>query len=148
VTEIDDLRQRLAAAERVCYLFGITGVRTETDREKATTQAWQEWSHTYGRLAPEVPDDEIERLAARRDIIRNRTLGRLRREGRERLEAECRVTVLEAIYERQHEPEVYAAHQWGQWCVVPGNPEFQMRDCGDQACRRVQTRHTPAGEPS
>lgn len=144
MTEIDDLRQRLAAAERVCHLFGISAAHTETDREKATTQAWQEWSHTYGRLAAKVPDDEIERLAARRDIIHNRTLARLQRESAERLEQECRATVLEALYEKQHEPEVYAGHVWGPWRTVPEHPEFEMRDCADEACRRVQTRRAEA----
>lgn len=143
MSEIDDLRRRLAAAERVCILFGKTAARGETDRDKALTQAWLEWSREWRAAAPEVTDSEILELAARRDVIRNNTLARLRRQVVDKLEHECRGTVLEALYERQHEPEAYAAHQWGGWRPCDGFPRYEQRDCADPQCRRVQTRHAP-----
>lgn len=75
MAEIDDLRRRLAAAEKVCYLFGITGVRHETQRERATLQAWMDWHERYD--AEPVPDEEIDRLAQRRREIREATLRRI-----------------------------------------------------------------------
>lgn len=145
MSEIDDLRRRLAAAERVCQLVGITAASGETDRDKALGQAWSEWSREYRPLAQPVTDDEILQLAARRDIVRNRTLARLQRESAERLEQECRATVLEALYEQQHEPEVWAAHAWGEWRPYDDYPQYEHRDCADEACRRIQTRPARRG---
>lgn len=145
MSEIDDLRRRLAAAERVCQLVGITAARSETDQDKALGQAWSEWSRQYRSLALPVTDDEVLRLAARRDIIRNRTLARMQRESAERLGQECHATVLEAVYEQQHEPEVWAAHVWGEWRTCDRFPQFEQRDCTDEACRRIQTRHAQRG---
>lgn len=139
MSEIDDLRCRLAAAERVCQLVGITAATGETDRDKAKTQAWMEWSHAYGRLSSRPTDDEILELAARRDVIRDNTLVKIRRRTVESLDRECRGTLLEALYESQHEPEVHAAHRWGEWRSNPAFPEFQQRDCNGH-CDRVQTR--------
>jgi hypothetical protein len=141
VSEVDDLRRRLALAERVCALVGITAATGETDRDKAKTQAWMDWNHEYGRLSPRLTDDEILQLAARRDIIRNNTLVRLRRKTVDSLDKECRGTLLEALYESQHEPDMHAAHLWGEWRANPEFPEFQQRDCGGH-CNRVQTRRT------
>lgn len=138
MTEIEDLRRRLAAAERVCYLVGITGATGSTDRDKAKTQAWMEWSHEYGNLAVRLTDDEVLALAARREVIRNNTLVRLRAKTRAHLEAECKATVLEALYERQHEPEV--THTWEDWRQCQEFPEFEQRGCRDDQCLRVQTR--------
>lgn len=143
MSEIEELRQRLAAAERVCCLVGITAARIDGDREKALGQAWREWAHDYAASAAKLTDDEILTLAARQDIIRNRTLAKLHREAADGLEKECRASTLEARYEQQHEPEAFAAHVWGAWRTVPGHPAYEMRDCADEACRRVQTRHAP-----
>lgn len=75
-----DLEARLAAAERVCVLVGWTPQASNSDRSKALSQAWQEWHRVYGQLAPEPSDDEVVELAARRDVIRNVTLSRIRQE--------------------------------------------------------------------
>jgi hypothetical protein len=80
VSKIEELRARLAAAERVCVLFGWTCAAGNSDRDKAVTQAWQEWHHAYGHVAPQPGDDEVMQLAARRDVIRNVTLMRLRKD--------------------------------------------------------------------
>lgn len=140
----DELLQRLAAAERVCVLVGITGASGTTDRDKAKTQAWMEWHRAYGTLAADISDDEILHLAARRDVIRDNTIVRLRQETRERLKEEVKGTLLEAMYERQHEPEVYAAHRWGEWTAVAGFPDYEHCDC-DGHCQRVQTRFVGGG---
>lgn len=75
---IDDLRRRVLAAERVCYLFGITSARHETERDKAVTQAWMDWSAAFNDDVPRVTDEEITELARRRDEIRAATLRRIR----------------------------------------------------------------------
>lgn len=141
----EELLRRLAAAERVCVLVGITGSAGVSDRDKAKTQAWMEWNRAYGHLAPRVADDEVLTLAARRDVIRDNTLLRLKREDRDRLNEECKGTVLEALYERHHEPEVHAAHRWGEWRAVQRFPDYERRDC-DGHCNRVQTRFIGGGE--
>lgn len=144
MSELDDLRARVAAAERVCHLFGMTGVRMETDRDKALTQAWLEWAGDHHSKSLRPSDAEIETLAARREVIRNNTLVRLGREARERLDEECRMTVLEALYERQHEPDVFWGHRWGDWTRSQQHPDYEHRDCADPDCRRVQTRRWSA----
>ena len=101
MAEIDDLRRRLAAAERVCYLVGISGARSESDRDKAATQAWMDWSHDYRPLVTPVSDKEIAELATRRDVIRQRTLERLRRESAEEQERQRRLDFLECLYIEQ-----------------------------------------------
>jgi cytochrome P450 len=74
-----DVLRRLEAAELVCNLVGITGSAGRSERDKALTQAWQDWSHAYGshKRPAELP---IAELAARRDEIVARTLARLRGE--------------------------------------------------------------------
>jgi hypothetical protein len=74
-----ELEARLAAAELVCNLVGITGSSGKSDRDRALTQAWQDWHHAYGRhvLPAELP---IAELARRRDEITARTLARIRGE--------------------------------------------------------------------
>lgn len=76
--EVDDLRRRLEAAERVCVLFGATASTGETERDKALGQAWSEWNQRYRGDAPTVNDRETEILARRRDQIRDATVGRIR----------------------------------------------------------------------
>lgn len=77
MTNIEDLQQRLKAAERVCQIVGVTGADTITLRGKAKTQAYLDWAHAYGHLAEPVSAEEITVLAARRDEIREATLARL-----------------------------------------------------------------------
>lgn len=93
----DALGRRLAAAERVCYLVGITAARTETDRDKALTQAWQEWARDYRQACAGVSDAEVVELAARRDVIRQRTLARLGREAEAEKERLRRLDLLECL---------------------------------------------------
>lgn len=79
VDELLALRARVAAAERVCVLFGPTASGgTQTDRDKATAQAWTQWAHRYAAVAHRPNAAEVERLAARWDIICNLTLMRIR----------------------------------------------------------------------
>lgn len=144
-TTLTELMRRLDVAERVCWLVGITAAG-ESERDKALTQAYMGWSRHYRSHARPVTDEEIAQLAARRDVIRDTTIARLHRETRDRLDAECRDSLLEAIYERQHEPEAFAAHQWGAWRPVKGHEDYESRDCADEQCRRVQTRRArPTG---
>jgi hypothetical protein len=79
--EVAELRARLEAAERVCYLFGISAARHETEREKAALQAWIDWHGEHGHGAQKVSDVEVQVLAARRDAIRNATLARIQGKG-------------------------------------------------------------------
>jgi hypothetical protein len=77
---------RLEMAERVCVLFGWTGSRSETVKDKALAQAWQEWASTVpeGFLSPkehpELDEEAIATLAAKRDEIRAQTLALIRGE--------------------------------------------------------------------
>lgn len=74
------VEERLVAAEKVCLLFGWTGVKGNTVRDKATTQAWIEWARLYPKdycdppNHPDLNDEAIEALAAERDRIRAETL--------------------------------------------------------------------------
>lgn len=77
--DLESLRRRVAAAERVCYLYGLSSSHRQTDREKATLQAWLEWHREHGGAVQPVSDAEVLQLAARRDVIRNNTLARIRR---------------------------------------------------------------------
>lgn len=73
---IEELEQRLEAAEQVCVLFGWTAVSYRTERDKAVAQAWHDWADTYDAM-PDVTAEwraRIKELAARRDEIRARTL--------------------------------------------------------------------------
>ncbi|GAA0720007.1 hypothetical protein Drose_06290 [Dactylosporangium roseum] len=80
MVSIEDLEQRLKAAERVCQLVGVTAASMVTARDKAELQAWLDWHRQYGHLAEPVGDDEITALAARRDEIYAAALARLRAE--------------------------------------------------------------------
>lgn len=82
VVNPDQAWERLDFAERVCNLVGVTGAPGGSDRDKALTQAFIEWNIRYGRLARPVSDDEVLELAARREVIQNNAMSRLRREGR------------------------------------------------------------------
>ena len=75
-----EVAQRLAMAERVCALVGITAARSDGDREKALGQAWQDWQAAYGHAVPRPTNAEVAELAARRDEIREATLRRIRGE--------------------------------------------------------------------
>lgn len=79
---VGGLEQRLAAAELVCALYGITGGRQDSDREKACTQAWMDWSRIAGDAADpkRIPEATLHGLARRRDEIRTETLARIRGE--------------------------------------------------------------------
>jgi hypothetical protein len=77
---LDAALVRLAAAERVCVLVGWTAQTSNSDLAKALSQAWQEWHRDYGSEAEEPTDEEVLELAARRVVIRDVTLIRLRRE--------------------------------------------------------------------
>lgn len=82
---IRDLLSRLVAAERVCALYGWGPIHDETEIEKATMQAWQEWTQIAGDKAsspeghPELDDAEIKRLAAIRDEVERRTMAQINR---------------------------------------------------------------------
>lgn len=80
--EVAALRRRLALAESVCVLFGWTGVRGSTDRDKALHELWSMWSDLPGadnspEGNPELTDSLISDLARRRDETRARTLARI-----------------------------------------------------------------------
>jgi hypothetical protein len=82
--ELAGARERLAAAETVCVLFGWTSAHDDTDREKALTMLWRRWSNLVGNAFtspgahPELSDEVIASLARERDAIRERTLAKLR----------------------------------------------------------------------
>lgn len=78
--DIEILVRRLEAAELVCNLVGICGSASNSDRDKALTQAWMDWSHAYRDRHVKPADLPIAELAARRDEIRSRTLARIRGE--------------------------------------------------------------------
>ena len=73
-----ELERRLKSAEMVCSLFGITGVRYETDRDYAVAQAWSEWYDGYGQDTPLASDDMIASFALRRRESRQRALDTIR----------------------------------------------------------------------
>lgn len=99
--ELDKLRRRLAAAEKVCYLFGINAAPDQTEQGKALGQAWSEWSKDYRHHAAEVSQAEIAQLAARRDVIQQRTLARIKAEQAAELELQRRRDLLECLYIEQ-----------------------------------------------
>jgi hypothetical protein len=76
VDELDALRERVRVAELVCALSGITSPAGEGDRDKALTQAWQDWSHAYRSTHELVPAEVVADLARRRDEVRAATLAR------------------------------------------------------------------------
>lgn len=78
----DELLRRLAAAEQVCVLYGWTAASDDTDRDKATTQAWMQWQSKYGVGGPTPAwNARVAELAAERDRIRAHTLRRIRSGG-------------------------------------------------------------------
>jgi hypothetical protein len=80
----EEIRKRLEAAERVCVLYGWTGVTEESERSKALHELWSEWvkmvspGFTSRAAHPDLSDERIAELAARRDEIREQTLARMR----------------------------------------------------------------------
>jgi hypothetical protein len=78
----DEERTRLEAAERVCLLYGWSGIGGDSDRSKALREMWGEWADLPGVSLrpgdhPGLSDERIAELARRRDEIRARTLGRM-----------------------------------------------------------------------
>jgi hypothetical protein len=83
----DAMHARLEAAERVCALYGWTSVDDGSDRSKALHELWGQWCDLPGSTPhpvdhPELTEGFITALARRRDAIRQRTLERIRTEGR------------------------------------------------------------------
>lgn len=82
--ELDGLRERLAAAEAVCLLFGWSPSHATTDREKAAYMLWCHWADRVGNeftapsSHPELSKDVIRTLARARDAIRDKTLSKIR----------------------------------------------------------------------
>lgn len=80
-TEVNQMRHRLRLAERLCLVFGWTGI-DDSPRGKAATQLWTEWAHHVGddftgpEAHPELNDGSLEALAAERDRMREETLRR------------------------------------------------------------------------
>lgn len=82
VTSVDALLERLAAAERVCLMFGWTGSTGTSDHDKALHELWSDWVNLSGvsqlpRDHPELGDDRIAELARQRDEKRSRALARI-----------------------------------------------------------------------
>jgi hypothetical protein len=80
--EITALRQRLALAESVCVLYGWTGSRPDSDRDKALFELWSMWAKLPGTDTspegnPELTDALISDLARRRDETRAQVLAKL-----------------------------------------------------------------------
>lgn len=58
---VSELKERLAAAERVCILYGMTAPSLKTDGEKAGFILWQKWME----LTADQPDiDQSEMTTA------------------------------------------------------------------------------------
>lgn len=79
--QVEALAEALRTAERVCALVGWTGTGS-TEREKALTQVWMEWSDSRPGMSnpdawPDLDDASITALAAQRDATREATLARL-----------------------------------------------------------------------
>ena len=81
-------QERLRLAERVCVMYGWTGSPAHsksTDREKALHELWVEWFRLHEaeegpcrpKKHPDLSDDVVRHLAARRDEIVGRTMGRI-----------------------------------------------------------------------
>jgi hypothetical protein len=80
-TEIEALKERLAAAERICVLTGWTPCQ-DTQRGKALHELWADWADAYGadaeaRHGDELSDEYIAALARKRDETRRATLARI-----------------------------------------------------------------------
>jgi hypothetical protein len=87
MSEVEELRRRLEAAERVCVLYSWTGHVHDSDRGKALHELWAEWAGLPGTSwqpedHPDLSDERISELARRRDDKRARTLDRIYGEGR------------------------------------------------------------------
>jgi hypothetical protein len=60
-------------AEQIAVLFGWTGVRAETKREKALNQLWQEWAEERGGYLAEhraLTNARVNELARQYDARR------------------------------------------------------------------------------
>lgn len=81
----EELLARLEAAERVCLMVGWSAADTVTDRGKAKHELWAEWLAIYEsqggspspKAHPDLSDERIRDLAARRDATVQRTLALL-----------------------------------------------------------------------
>lgn len=76
------LAEQMHLAERACALSGWTTHPDDTVRGKAATQAWMEWAHARPEMVhreawPDLTDEGIAALAAKRDETRRRTLDRI-----------------------------------------------------------------------
>lgn len=73
--EIGPLLRRLELAERALLVYGWTGTGSGSPRDKALYELWADWLHEYRRQGmdespkahPELSEDRINELAARRD---------------------------------------------------------------------------------
>src|SRR4051812_7561447 len=68
----EQLETRLAAAERVCIVYGAAPAHLRTDREKATFMLWQKWLEIIADH-PEIDQSDITDrfifdLARKRDM--------------------------------------------------------------------------------
>lgn len=79
---IDELQERLVAAETVCVLFGWAPMRGK--EEDPLVQAWIEWNDHVGEgytapsAHPDLNEKRIHDLTIRRRWIREQTLKRIR----------------------------------------------------------------------
>ena len=80
LAEVEALRERVAAAERVCVILGGLPPLDDSVRGKAALQAWLDWSAAYHRHAAGVSLQQEAELARRRDEIRAATVARFRAE--------------------------------------------------------------------
>lgn len=81
-------QRRALVAERVCIMVGWTP-GTDSERSKALHELWAEWLTAYEaaggsvepRDHPDLSDERIAELAARRDATRAATMQRIREAG-------------------------------------------------------------------
>ncbi|HEX8345046.1 MAG TPA: hypothetical protein VF657_09915 [Actinoplanes sp.] len=110
-TAADQAARCLPAAERVCVLLARTG-RAGAE----TADALKAWSAEYASTAAEVSDAEMLQLAARREVIQQRTLARLRREAEQEQARQRRLDFLECLYIEQGDQDTSGTAR----CSSPG----------------------------
>lgn len=81
MNEMETLKHRLEAAERVCLMVGWTAA-DNSERGKALHELWLDWLAISGASTspadhPELSDERISELALRRDEKRAAALGML-----------------------------------------------------------------------
>lgn len=82
----EQLEARLKVAEDVCVLFGWTGARGDSERERAVSQMWMTWASMVGFEASDVTANRainsmVPQLAAERSRIHSATLRRIAETG-------------------------------------------------------------------